>query len=210
MMLLYDFHHHHPEIYFGIYNLPMLSAAAESPFSAGIHPKDAFAGQQDFLFSWLSNIAEHPLCVAIGECGLDQNIPVPQKIQTQFFRKQINLSNELKKPIIVHCVKKYYDVIALKKYAEQPMVIHGFNKNQKVAEDLLAHNFYLSFGKAALYSLSLQHTLKLAPLDKIFLETDDKDFDITELYHKTAALKNIPTADLAAQISENLQTLRHG
>jgi Tat protein secretion system quality control protein TatD with DNase activity len=41
---------------------------------------------------------------------------------------------------------------------------------KKIAEDLLANNFYLSFGKAVLYNLSLQDILKNTPLDKIFLK----------------------------------------
>ncbi|KQR95096.1 hydrolase TatD [Chryseobacterium sp. Leaf180] len=209
-MSFFDFHHHHPDLSFGIYNLPLLENLPETTFSAGIHPKDISEENLDQHFDWLDSVASHKNCFAIGECGLDQNISVSLNLQNDIFKRQINLSNDLKKPIIVHCVKKFYEVITMKKFADRPMIIHGFNKNRKVADDLLAHNFYLSFGKAALYNLSLQETLKNTPLEKMFLETDGKDFDITDLYVKTAELKNIPMEKLLSQISENLHTIQYG
>ena len=209
-MSFFDFHHHHPAVSSGIYNLPLLENPGERMFSTGIHPKDISGENLDQHFSWLETVASQKNCLAIGECGLDQNISVDITLQNDVFKRQINLSNDLKKPIIVHCVKKFYEVMAMKKFSGQAMIIHGFNKKQQVADDLLAHNFYLSFGKAALYNLSLQEILKRAPLEKIFLETDDKDFDIAELYLKTAELKNIFLESLLNQISENLQTIQYG
>lgn len=90
------------------------------------------------------------------------------------------------------------------------MIIHGFNKKERIAEDLLKNNFYLSFGKAVLYNLSLQNTLKITPLDKIFLETDNDDFSIEELYEKVSEIKGISLENLNKQISENLETIKNG
>ena len=90
------------------------------------------------------------------------------------------------------------------------MIIHGFNKKQQIAADLLANNFYLSFGKAVLYNLSLQNILKNTPLNKIFLETDNEDFKIEELYGKVSEIKGISLDDLNEQILENLHTIRNG
>jgi TatD DNase family protein len=94
--------------------------------------------------------------------------------------------------------------------ADQPMIIHGFNKKQNIADDLLKNKFYLSFGKAVLYNLSLQNVLKTIPLDKIFLETDNEDLNIEELYVKVSELKGISLERLNEQISENLETIQHG
>ena len=90
------------------------------------------------------------------------------------------------------------------------MIIHGFNKKQSIAEDLLKNNFYLSFGKAVLYNLSLQNILKITPLDKIFLETDNEDFNIEDLYQKTSEIKGISLEKLNEQILENLETIKNG
>ncbi|MFP7656389.1 TatD family hydrolase [Chryseobacterium proteolyticum] len=90
------------------------------------------------------------------------------------------------------------------------MIIHGFNKKQSIAEDLLKNNFYLSFGKAVLYNLSLQNILKITALDKIFLETDNDDFNIELLYSKVSEIKGISRENLNKQILENLETIKNG
>lgn len=208
-MDFFDFHHHKKNISFGIYNLNQLCIPAEIPYSIGIHPKEIETSDIQKQFEWLeSNITEK--CWAIGECGLDSFAEADLKIQEEVFLKQIRISNAIKKPVIIHCVRKFYEVISFKKYAEQPMIIHGFNKKESIAADLLKNNFYLSFGKALLYNLSLQNTLKSTPLDKIFLETDNDDFNIEELYVKVSELKGISLESVNRQILENLDTIKNG
>lgn len=208
-MDFFDFHHHKISQTNGIYNLDRNGIPPDFPYSIGIHPKDIEADDIHRQFGWLrSHITEN--CFAIGECGLDSFAETDQKIQEEVFLKQITLANEIKKPLIIHCVRKFYEVISFKKYAEQPMVIHGFNKKESIVRDLLKNNFYLSFGKAVLYNLSLQNTLKITPLDKIFLETDNDDFSIEELYGKAAELKGMTLESLNKQITENLETIKNG
>jgi TatD DNase family protein len=208
-MDFFDFHHHKKNVSYGIYNLDIKKIPPDEPYSIGIHPKDIDIEYITDQYTWLeSNISAD--CFAIGECGLDSIVPVPQKIQEKVFLKQIMISNEVKKPIIIHCVRKFYEVISYRKKAEQAMIIHGFNKKQRIAEDLLKNNFYLSFGKAVLYNLSLQHILKLTPLDKIFLETDNENFSIEDLYQKVSEIKEISLETLNKQILENLDTITNG
>lgn len=208
-MDFFDFHHHKKNISYGIYNVDLLNIPPDQPYSIGIHPKDIKVESIDAQYAWLeSNISGN--CFAIGECGLDSIVAVPQKIQELFFLKQIALSNEVKKPLIIHCVRKFYEVISLRKKAEQPMIVHGFNKKHRIAEDLLKNNFYLSFGKAVLYNLSLQNILKITPLDRIFLETDNEHFSIEELYQKVSEIKEISLETLNERILENLDTIKNG
>ena len=207
-MVFFDFHHHKKNISNGIYNVDINNIPPEFFYSAGIHPKDIIPESFDNQINWLkNNITAN--CFAIGECGLDGLVSVDMKIQEEVFLKQIEISNEVKKPLIIHCVRKFYEVISFRKKARQPMIIHGFNKKQSIAEDLLKNNFYLSFGKAVLYHLSLQNTLKMVPLDRLFLETDNEDFNINELYQKVSELKNISIEQLRIQITENLETIRN-
>ncbi|CAA7195732.1 TatD family hydrolase [Chryseobacterium potabilaquae] len=205
----FDFHHHKKNISYGIYNLEYNEAIPSTLYSVGIHPRDINCNSIENQIDWLtSNISDH--CFAIGECGLDSLVPIDPKIQEMIFIKQIQLSNEMRKPLIIHCVRKFYEVISFKKQATQAMIIHGFNKKQGVAEDLLKNNFYLSVGKAVLYNLSLQNTIRITPLDKLFLETDNDDFIIEELYKKVSLLKGISLKQLSEQILENLDTIRNG
>lgn len=207
-MDFFDFHHHKKNISYGIYNLEINQIPPNFYFSAGIHPKDIQLENTDNQFKWLKSVITEN-CFAIGECGLDSFVEVDQKIQEEIFLRQIQLANEFKKPLIIHCVRKFYEMIPFRKKSQQAMIIHGFNKKQSVAEDLLKNNFYLSFGKAVLYHLSLQETLKTVPLDKLFLETDNDDFNIEELYQKVSEIKKISIEQLQKQILENLETIRN-
>ncbi|UKB83774.1 TatD family hydrolase [Chryseobacterium sp. MEBOG06] len=208
-MDFFDFHHHKKYISNGIYNLDIEQIPPDFSYSIGIHPNDIDINTIDIQLSWMKSMM-FKNCFAIGECGLDSLVPIDQSIQEEVFLRQIMISNEVKKPIIIHCVRKFYEVISFKKKAEQPMIIHGFNKKRQIAEDLLANNFYLSFGKAVLYNLSLQNILKDTPLDKIFLETDNEDFNIEELYLKVSEIRAISLEQLNEQILENLHTIRNG
>ncbi|MGI9650450.1 TatD family hydrolase [Chryseobacterium sp. RLHN22] len=208
-MTFFDFHHHKENKANGIYNLDYEKIPPNYLYSIGIHPKDIQPKNIDDQLNWLkSNIKE--TCFAIGECGLDSFVEIDQKTQEEVFLKQIKIANEVKKPMVIHCVRKFYEVISLKKHSEQPMIIHGFNKKQSIADDLLKNNFYLSFGKAVLYNLSLQNVLKTIPLNRMFLETDNEDFNIGELYQKVSELKQISLNQLNEQILENLQTIKNG
>ncbi|UWX60058.1 TatD family hydrolase [Chryseobacterium oranimense] len=208
-MDFFDFHHHRKDTLYGIYNINLGTIPPDSPYSIGIHPKDIAADMLEKQFSWLeANITEN--CLAIGECGLDSLVPASQHIQEEVFKRHILISNEVKKPMIIHCVRKFYEVISFKKKAEQAVIIHGFNKKQRIAEDLLKNNFYLSFGKAVLYHLSLQEIVKATPLNRMFLETDNEAFNIEELYSKVSELKGISVEKLNEQILENLDTIKNG
>lgn len=208
-MDFFDFHHHKENFPNGIYNLEIGKQPSGILYSAGIHPKDIQPDHIDNQIEWLKSVINKN-CFAIGECGLDGIISVDIKLQKDVFLKQIKLANEVQKPLIIHCVRKFYEVISFRKKSEQAMIIHGFNKKQSVADDLLKNKFYLSFGKPVLYNLSLQNVLKTTPLDKIFLETDNEDFNIEELYIKVSELKGISLERLNEQILENLETIQHG
>ena len=205
-MILFDFHHHNRENTYGIYNLEPKEIVTEKKFSVGIHPKDIDENWEE-NFEKIKEISLLPNCVAIGECGLDGLISVNENLQKEVFEKHILWANQIKKPVILHCVKRFSEIIPFQKIAEIPLVIHGFNKKKTIADEMLRHGFYLSFGKSVLHSLSLQSILKEFPLEKMFLETDDANFNIEELYQKTAEIKGISIENLHNKILKNLESL---
>ena len=205
-MNLFNFHHHTLVNFYGIYNLELGENVPESYFSVGIHPKDIDENWQKH-FEAFKKISLQDNCLAIGECGLDALIDIDANLQKTVFERQILWANEIQKPVIIHCVKRFQELIPFQKLAEVPLIIHGFNKKKSVTDEMLKHGFFLSFGKSVLYNLSLQSILKEIPIDKIFLETDDADFDIAELYQKVSEIKEISLEELQKKISENLQSI---
>ena len=206
-MGFFDFHHHDAGKNLGIYNLKFNEIPPENYFSAGIHP-DAVADDFEEKLNWLRDISAHKNCVAIGECGLDGLIDVDEKLQQKAFLAQIAIANSLQKPLIIHCMKRFSQLLQFRKIAKVPMIVHGFNKRKSIGDDLLKSGFCLSFGKSVLYNVNLQDFLKDFPSEKLFLETDSSDFEIKELYQKVADLKKISLEDLKQKIKENLKNLQ--
>ena len=203
-MTFFDFHHHHSQKTTGIYNLNVGTSVPDGFLSAGIHP--AFSAEvTEEQFIWLKEISKNENCLAIGECGLDGFINIDDNIQEEVFERQIELANELNKPLIIHCVKRFSQLIHFQKKAKVPMIIHGFNKRKTIGDELQKHDFYLSFGKSVLQNVNLQEFVKQFPIEKIFLETDAEDVDIKLIYQKVADLQNLKLEKLLLQIEENLK-----
>ena len=205
-MHFFDFHHHQPHKS-GIYNLNLNEEIPDFPFSAAVHPKD-INDDFEFNFNQIKTISQHENCFAIGECGLDGIIEINEKLQEKIFTQHILWANEIRKPIIIHCVRKFSELLKFYKISKVPLIIHGFNKKKTIAAEMLKNGFYLSFGKAVLQNVSLQQLVKDFPLEKMFLETDDADFDIKILYEKVSELKQIPLENLHSQILKNLNNIR--
>ena len=207
-MHFFNFHHHFKDEY-GIYNYQISENTEVDFFSVGIHPAEI---SDDFeeKFQILKEISKKKNCFAIGECGLDGLISVEDSIQEEIFEKQILWANEIQKPVIIHCVRRFSQLIRFRKMAKVPLIVHGFNKKQNIANELLENDFYLSFGKALFSNVSLQTTFKEAPIDRIFLETDNEIFNIEELYLFAADLKKLSVTDLQEQIFQNLETIKNG
>lgn len=204
-MKQFDFHHHHKNNS-GIYNLKLIEKPVEKLFSAGIHPNDSDQDKNQII-NWLENSIAHENCRAVGECGLDSTVLIPEKRQKEIFLMQIEAANQYRKPLIIHCVRKYDEILRMKKWTHVSMIIHGFNKNEKIAADLLQNGFYLSFGKALLTSLSLQQIFQTVPVDRYFLETDDSEINISEIYAKAAELKKCAVEEISGQICTNLKKI---
>lgn len=149
---------------------------------------------------------------AIGECGLDKVTSTPMDLQVQVFSAHIKLANKLRKPLIVHCVQAHNEVIELLKQhkTEVPVVFHGYNKRHTVAEQLIDRGYYLSFGAAILNRESpAAQVLSVVPAHRIFLETDDADVDIADIYKAAAGLRNTDVDSLILQVTNNFNTVIH-
>ena len=100
-------------------------------YSIGIHPWDSESVSAEELHK-LSEIATNDNVILIGEAGLDKLKGANQLEQEELFRNQIKLSEDLSKPLLIHCVKAYQELIAIKKELKpkQPWIIHGYRGNE--------------------------------------------------------------------------------
>ncbi len=169
-------------------------------FSCGVHPwyiKDV--GEQ---FLQLEKKLQLSNCLAIGECGIDKNVQTPISIQKNIFERHIELSEKYHKPLIIHNVKAHQELMQLrKKYQPKQMwLIHGVNKRYEIVRQITENNMFVSFGKSLLTNKTTQESFVKTPLEVLFLETDDADVSIKEIYQKASELKQISIEELTVHL----------
>ncbi|QDW26845.1 hydrolase TatD [Pedobacter sp. KBS0701] len=178
-----------------------LAMPKTKPISVGLHPWFAKIDQLEMQMKYLSVVANQANVKLIGECGLDRLRGESMENQLFILAKQIELAEKINKPLILHCVKCFSELIAIKERlkVKVPMIIHGFNKNEQLGQQLLDKGFFLSFGITVLKENSGAAKL-IQSTDHFFLETDDSDISIEEIYQAAAILKKCTVDELKARI----------
>ena len=187
-----------------------ISAIVEAghQFTLGLHPRNL----HELEFAEFRGIIESHAdsLLAIGECGLDTFVSIDKKEQITAFKMQAYLAEELEKPLIIHCVRSYSEIIRLHSEIQpkKPWIIHGFNRNQDIAQSLLEQGIILSIGNELMKE---DHPLSsiLSNLIEIpfLLETDGKDIDIEQIYQRCAILLGLDIAQLKERIATHFKQI---
>ena len=144
--------------------------------------------------------------LAIGECGLDRACCSDFERQKNIFIKQIELSECNSKPLIIHSVRSYPDIISIRKETKaiQSWIIHGFQGNEQTATQLLNHGIFLSLGDILFKNEDrAKRLLKIIPSEKSFLETDISERKIIDVYEKASLLSERNIDELREDIFNN-------
>ena len=208
-MKFYNLHTHkftnNPDIFELVNQYPWEFDESIPYYSIGIHP---WYINENRLATDLKIIEEKlqlSECLALGECGLDKRIEVPMALQIEVFEKQIALAEKYQKPLVLHLVAAFDELIEIKKRLKisVPIVIHGFSKSEQLAKQLIDNGFYLSFGKYLLRNKEMETVFKSIPNDKFFLETDTIEETLEEVYQKAALCKTISVEELQEIVEKN-------
>ena len=188
MAKLVDIHTHNPQ------------EEVLSPTMVGIHPWDA---EQDLP------MPDFSACDIVGETGLDYSTKVRKEAQQELFLKHLDIAKSLDKPVVLHVVKSFEDVmLALRKQSIQDVVFHGFIGSKEQAIRATNLGYYLSFGDRSLRSPRTRDVAASMPIENLFCETDDRDdISIEEIYVEVAKLRGISPEELATQIEKNYKRL---
>lgn len=208
-MPFYNLHTHkfsgNPDVLELVNQYPWEFDASIKQYSIGIHPWYIDENRLDSDFKTIEEKLQLKECLALGECGLDKRIEIPMPLQMAIFEKQIALAEKYQKPLILHLVAAFDELIEIKKRLKisVPVIIHGFSKNEQVAKQLIANGFYLSFGKYLLQNPELKIVFKSVPNDRFFLETDTIEETLQEVYILAAEYKGMSLTELQLQVAEN-------
>lgn len=178
--------------------------AMPGQYSIGIHPWYIHTSHWENQLELLREASQNPHVLAIGECGLDKACDTLFSLQAKVFAAQVDWANEIGKPLIIHCVRAWEEVlqVLLAQGNKVPVVFHGFNKSLPLAQKIIGQGYYLSFGKS-LEQPGKRKILSGLPADKIFLETDDSAISIRLVYEWAADALSIDHNSLVLQMQKN-------
>lgn len=121
--------------------------SGEGLFSVGIHPWQT-AECSSALPDEVRRALTLPSVVALGEVGLDRLHGAALDVQAALFRSQALMAEEAGKPVVIHCVRAWAELLALHRELRPSVswVVHGFRGGAALARQLCGSGMMLSFG----------------------------------------------------------------
>lgn len=207
-----------------------ISNNISSCFSAvGIHPSDSKNALKNDLDIIKKLARDNKKVIAIGEIGLDfyWDKDEESKIrQKEYFKKQIQIANEMHLPISIHCRDAIDE--CLKILQENPVnsggIMHCYAGSLESAKEFIKLGFLLGFGGTVTFKNSVRPKEVVAniPSDSYVLETDapylapdpyrGKENHSKYLYlirDKIAELRNITPEQVEKETTENFKRVFH-
>lgn len=192
--------------------------------ACGVHPLDI--EDEPFDPVRLRHLSQDPKVIAIGEIGLDYYYSVDNKAEQQgIFAEQIQIANELHKPVIVHTRSAREDTIRI--LAENQAdkcggVLHCFTENWEMAKQGLDLGLYISISGIITFKNAeeLRDVVRKVPLDRLLVETDspylapvpyrgkqNQPAYVREVCEYVASLKGLSVEEFAQITTQNFERL---
>lgn len=190
--------------------------------SVGFHPNDN--KKEIFDINKYFDLAKNHKVVSIGECGLDLFRQKKNDLERQkeIFIKQIEMSLELNKPLMIHCRDAHDDLInILTTYYSLHSTryngnIHFFSGALEQAQKYFDLGFTISFAGVITFSRDYDEIIKKSALDKIMIETDapfvapaphrgkrNESLYVQEVVKRMAEIRGLSYEEMAKITTEN-------
>jgi TatD DNase family protein len=208
-----DIHTHHARPAEGIFTVENVMAQegldpadiCADAFTAGIHPWHLDDNSRDQFLEYIRKVASDPRMIAVGEAGFDKLRGPSMELQKSTFEEQVKIAVEMHKPLIIHCVRAWDELLAAHKKLRPSTqwMVHGFRGSRELASQLLARGMYISFWFDFVLRPESAELLRFVPKERIFLETDGADVDIRDIYRKVSDDLALDVDDLKNIILNN-------
>lgn len=145
---------------------------------------------------------------AVGEIGLDKACGVDFEMQRALFVKQLELAERFEKPVVLHCVRAFEEVMTLlERHTLRAVLFHGFIGSREQASRAVKKGYYLSFGARTEGSNKTIEALRATPLERLFVETDEADTTIEAMYLTIARLRGTEVEELEEATKGNYKRI---
>lgn len=169
-------------------------------YSVGLHPWHIKSkGENNELLVMVEDALEFDHMIFIGECGLDKKVGTDFEEQKRVFEAQAFMAEEFRKPLLIHCVKAFDEILKLheKLHPEMPWIMHGYNGNIEITKQLERRGILFSFGQNLFKpNAKVIESFQYLRPEKVFFETDEVDDEVEKMYIQGAQLKNISVEHL--------------
>ena len=175
---------------------------AIEPMAIGIHPWEAASRSVADIEPMIADAD------AVGEIGLDGVCDVDIELQFPVFREQLALAERFSKPVVIHCVRTFEQVMkCLDSYRLKAVIFHGFIGSPEQAERAVSRGYFLSFGERTIHSPKTIKALRSTPLSHIFIESDESPVPIEQIYEQIADLLAIDPNKLIEEVRRNFEMI---
>jgi TatD DNase family protein len=182
-------------------------------YSVGLHPWHIKTPEENNQFlAQVEEALEFDHVIFVGESGLDKRIHTDFEEQKRVFEAQAFMAEEYQKPLIIHCVRAYNDVLEMHRKIKPGMtwIFHGYNGSVEMTRQMATGNFMFSFGEALfLPGTKAIESFQYLPFHKLFFETDEFDGDVEHIYQQGAKLKKVSEEDLKKAVWENFNRIEN-
>jgi TatD DNase family protein len=174
-------------------------------FTSGIHPWNLNNENHDRLLLYVERIASYKSVIAVGEAGFDKIKGPAIDLQQKTFEEQVRLAEKLRKPVVIHCVRAWEELVSAHKILKpkMPWLVHGFRGKSELGMQLISKGMYLSFWFDFILKPESAHLIKSLPKERIFFETDGADVDIRDIYKKVSNDLGLTIDEIKSQILIN-------
>lgn len=183
-----------------------------------------------FEYERYLELAKGEKVVAIGEVGLDyhhfgegDDVEFLKNLQKETLLKFIDLSNEVDKPLMIHCWDGYDDLLEILEThpVNKKGIIHSFIGSYKTANKFIALGYKLGLNGIITYGDAYERLIKEIDLENFVLETDcpyltprpmekgtrNQPQYVKLVAEKIAQVKNISVDEVAKITTENAKNI---
>jgi len=205
------------------------AAATYDALVAGValHPNEApRLPDLDAALAEIEALAQaHDKVRAVGETGLDtfRTGEEGRAVQEESFRRHVDLAKRLDKTLVIHDRDAHDDVLRVldEEGAPERWVMHCFSGDAGFARACLDRGAHLSFAGTVTFKNAepLREALRVAPLDRVLVETDapyltpmphrgrtNASYLVPHTVRAMAAVRGEDLASLCAALDANTET----
>jgi len=189
--------------------------------TVGCHPHDTSKLQNGYIKE-LEQMCEEPKVVALGETGLDYYYNhSPHSTQKKCFIEHIELSRNVKIPVVIHNRNSDEDLLKILKKYKPRGVVHCFSGDVTFAREIISLGLFLSFtGIITFNNSTLTDVIKQIELNDFMVETDspyltpapfrgkrNEPKHTKIIAEKIAEIKNLPIQKIIENTTKNAYKL---